>query len=111
MNVGDKLYCVSKKYNVFSRHKITMVDENGTEWYRYDKPTVSIDLEVHTIVGKIESTHYGVVPVEEECEIATYFTNLDQIVYDSEIDADANWFTRERYALEFLEVEREQYAY
>ena len=110
MNLDDRLYCVAKKYNVFSRHKITVVDENGTEWYRYDKPAVSFDLEVHTIVGKIESTHYGVVPVEEECETARYFTDLGQIVYDSEIDTDANWFTSEHYALDVLEAEREKYA-
>lgn len=113
MNIGDKIYYVAKKYNSFSRQKITVVDENGIEWYRYDKPAIELILETHTIVGKIESIEYGIVPEEERCEEATYFTDLEQVVYASEIDEDINtaWFSNEQHAVEFFEYERKKYAH
>ncbi len=49
--VGDKFYEVVEDPNAFSRKKISMTDDNGIEWYRYDKPIRSYRIQAWTIVG------------------------------------------------------------
>ncbi len=51
--VGDKFYEVVEDPNAFSRKKISMTDDNGIEWYRYDKPIRSYRIQAWTIVGRV----------------------------------------------------------
>lgn len=57
--VGDKFYQVVEDPNVFSRKKISMTDDNGVEWYRYDKPIRSYSIQAWTIVGRVIPTVEG----------------------------------------------------
>lgn len=51
--VGDKFYLVCEQINSFSRKKISMTDEYGIEWYRYDNPIRSYAIEEWDIVGRV----------------------------------------------------------
>jgi len=110
-NIGDKLYFVNTKLNTFARQKIKMVDANGIEWYRYDKPVADITLETHTIVGSLEIKCHGEVPADEFTE-ATYYTDLGQALYANEVDNNSlkTWFTKEEEAMQYLEYQKVRYA-
>jgi hypothetical protein len=52
-NIGDKFWRVNKIFNRLTgrQNKLTMLDADGNEWYRYDKDTVEFDLTQAEIVG------------------------------------------------------------
>jgi len=50
--VGDKFYAVHEELNGFGREKITMTDQHGVEWSRYNKPLRSYKIEEWSIVGR-----------------------------------------------------------
>jgi hypothetical protein len=54
INLGDTVYQVVKKINAFSRKKITMTDENGISWYRYDMPVFDWKIRKWKVVGKVK---------------------------------------------------------
>jgi hypothetical protein len=53
-NIGDKFWRVNKIFNRLTgrQNKLTMLDADGNEWYRYDKDTVEFDLRQVEVVGK-----------------------------------------------------------
>jgi hypothetical protein len=112
MNIGDKIYCISVTTNAFSRQKIKMVDADGIEWYRYDKPIVEISMETQTIVGKISVYTEGTVEEDEMLE-NQYYTDTGTKVYESEIGSTSYapyWITDEETAKKILAQQREKYA-
>ena len=38
LQLGDVIYHIESINSVFTRRKIKMIDADGVEWYRYDKP-------------------------------------------------------------------------
>jgi hypothetical protein len=52
LKVGDKFYLVCEHLSGFGRKKISMTDEYGIEWYRYNKPIRSYTIEEWSIVGR-----------------------------------------------------------
>jgi hypothetical protein len=62
--LGDVVY---KPYltNNFNKNKLTMIDQNGNKWYRYEGPDiVAVVLEL-TIVSIIRHTLEGVIPNDD----------------------------------------------
>lgn len=60
-NIGDKFWRVNKIFNRLTgrQNKLTMLDADGNEWYRYDKDTVEFDLRQVEIVGKYNAIVEG----------------------------------------------------
>lgn len=94
LEIGTKIYYVEEDNNAFHRKKIMMTDENGVEWYRYDRPLRSQKMTEHTIVGRVLKEVEGRVPGMEEY-IDEYFLE-DGIVIDesdiNEYDAFSGYF-------------------
>ena len=93
MNIGDNLYCITKVINALSRNKIIMVDAQGVEWYRYDKPISEFSLETHTVVGRTIVTVEGTIDENDMVE-NSYFTDNGVTVYESDINSGSYcyWF-------------------
>jgi len=51
-NMGDVFYVAKKNFNLAVK-KIFMTDENGIEWYRYEKDPITYTVERAEIVGRI----------------------------------------------------------
>ena len=111
MNIGDTLYYIRDTSNFMSRQKLSMTDDSGNTWYRYDTPIRSFDLETHTVVGKISVTVEGDIDENEMIE-NSYHTDSGMNVYQSEIDCFSHpyWFTDEQTALNILAAKRAEYA-
>lgn len=110
-DIGDVLYYVDSSVNTFSRTKIKMVDADGVEWYRYDKPSISFTIEKHTIIGIVKCETIGRIPEGEFCE-TTYYTHNKRSLYVSEINNDKypGWFDSEELAQAYLKSETLKYA-
>lgn len=94
LNIGDKIYVLETKYNALSRQKLTMVDDEGNIWYRYDKPTFSYSIKEHTIVGISRVTNEGDVP--EESRVNEYYTDrLITVDYYDLVDASIYFVDRQ----------------
>lgn len=73
LSLGDKVYVVKEKNNIFSRKKIEMTDENGVRWHRYDK--LLWDYEVQ------EVEYCGKVTYQVEGEISPHYRDYKMRVY------------------------------
>jgi hypothetical protein len=111
MNIGDSIYHLKTILNAFSRKKIKMIDEQGIEWYRYDKHVQEFELETHTIVGKISVIVEGAVDENDMVE-NSYYTDKVAVVYESDFTNEYSpyWFRDEAIAQKKLTELREQYA-
>ena len=54
LQIGSKIFEVVEKNNIFSKNRLTMVDEEGNEWYRYDKPNLEYFIKEWTVVGLVQ---------------------------------------------------------
>jgi hypothetical protein len=112
MNIGDNIHHIKTISNAFIKQKIKMVDAEGIEWYRYDKPIWEFELETHTIIGKISVTIEGTIDENDMVE-NSYYTDKGMNFYESEIDDtkfSPYWITDEAIAQKILAEQREQYA-
>ena len=112
MNIGDNIYYIKTISNTFSRQKIKMIDADGIEWCRYDKPIVEVSMETHTIVGKISATIEGTIDENDMVE-NRYYTDKGMNFYESEIDDtiySPYWITDETATQKILVKLREKYA-
>lgn len=105
LEIGTKVYYVYEDNNVFSRKKITMKDTSGVEWYRYDKPLRTQNIEEHTIVGRVLKTVEGTISSNE-----TYFDEYHledgQVIDESsfnEPDYFNGYFLNKDEALKWIE--------
>ncbi len=64
INVGDLIYTVEEIYNWIngSQKKLTMMDDEGNEWYRYDKPSVEYYVATWEVKGKLTQLFEGELP-------------------------------------------------
>ena len=70
--IGTKFFRVSEKNNIFRRQRITMVDDNGIEWHRYNVPIKDYEIIEIEITGKATKTIEGHAPSYEEDEISWF---------------------------------------
>ena len=54
VEVGSEIYLVHGETAAFHRKKIKKVDENGVEWFRYDRELWTAELKKFVVVAKIE---------------------------------------------------------
>ena len=59
--IGNIVYQLVVNNNAIRREKITMVDDAGVEWYRYDKPIWSYRVIPMKICGTVKHLVRGVV--------------------------------------------------
>lgn len=63
---GFEVYKLLSRLNAFSRSKIRMVDENGVEWFRYNKELHDFEYEKFSYIGKREIRSFGQVDIDDE---------------------------------------------
>ena len=85
LEIGTKIFYVEEDNNAFHRKKIMMTDENGVEWYRYDRPLRSHKMTEHTIVGRVLKEVEGRVPGMEDY-IDEYFLEDGIVINASDIN-------------------------
>lgn len=90
LEIGTKVYCVEETNLAFHRKKIFMTDENGVEWYRYDKPLRTHSMSEHTIVGRVLKNVDGHVPSIEN-HVDEYYLETSEMIYANEIDESNEW--------------------
>lgn len=71
--IGDFMYRVKKSNNSFIRDKITMIDDEGNTWYRYDKPLWTARVDELTLVGLARVSIEG--QVQDPPEDVYYFVD------------------------------------
>ena len=57
LELGTKVYWVNSVYNSIGKNKVTMTDQNGDVWGRYDHPK----LEHHLYEGTIVAIHSHII--------------------------------------------------
>lgn len=106
LEFGDKIFHIVEDLNTLSRKKINMVDNDGIEWYRYDKPTWSYSIKEYTYVGKYAPTTFGKV-MSDEVDAEKYFVEADgEMDYLTEEYYTNSWFDSEEEAKS--EMQRKQ---
>lgn len=63
--IGNIVYRLVVNNNAWRRDKITMVDDAGVEWYRYDKPIWSYRVIPMKICGTVKHIVRGII--ENDC--------------------------------------------
>ena len=105
LSFGDTLYSVRTKHNVVNRNKVTMTDDSGIEWHRYDKPRVVYYIEKIVYTGKVIFVKEGEVGFDQDRLNEYYFKfedgqiHLDYEYADETLDT---WFTTEQEAEQYI---------
>ena len=50
----SKVYSVGTVNNVFNRNKITMIDDDGIEWHRYDRLSLEYYIVEWRVIGLVQ---------------------------------------------------------
>lgn len=110
LEIGTKVYFVEEVNLAFHRKKIFMKDENGVEWYRYDKPLRTHSMTEHTIVGRVIKDVEGRVPSMENHIDEYYLENGDQIDAGNidEADSWSGYFLDKEQALQWLAYRKDE---
>jgi hypothetical protein len=90
LEIGTKVYFAEEVNLAFHRKKIFMKDENGVEWYRYDKPLRTHSMSEHTIVGRVLKDVEGRVPSMEN-HIDEYYLENGDMIDAGNIDESDDW--------------------
>jgi hypothetical protein len=105
LNFGDVVYAVEEKNNTFSKSRITMVDENGIEWHRYDRDR-GYSIEELVYCGRVMYIESGDVRFDEDRRDEFHFRYPDghiHFFYIEDIEENDHWFhdlkEAEKYAL------------
>ena len=80
LNVGDNVYYLHKEFGILTRKKIYMTDDNGVEWFRYDKPAHTFTIKTTKIIGIVQYSVKGTQVSWEDNLVdgqTTYHTDLD----------------------------------
>jgi len=67
MPIGTTFYHVTKRYNL-SNNRLTMTDEHGNVWYRYDKPQVEYLAFEYELTGRLNKIVDGYWSADSETE-------------------------------------------
>lgn len=93
LKFGDNVYVVHIKNNAFAKKRITMADENGIEWYRYDRDHWEYSIEQIQYCGKLTFIEEGEVRFNEELENEYHFRYPSGQIHQSyQYDDIDDWF-------------------
>lgn len=81
MTFGDKVYRVNENNTSFSRKRLTMVDEQGNEWYRYDTPRWEYSIDEIVYCGKVVVTSLGETSDQLEMRTQMHFKYPNGEIY------------------------------
>jgi hypothetical protein len=105
LKFGDVIYIVKETNNAFIKKKLTMIDENGIEWYRYDRDNWEYSIEEIVYVGSVELIVKGEVDdTRRGNEMHFKYPNGD-IYYEYEKEAEniEDWFSTREEAETYIE--------
>lgn len=91
MIFGDVIYKITRKSNVMQNRKITMVDDEGNEWYRYIMPKFTYDIEPLVYTGRVIFAESGKTRFDEDRYNEYHFRySTDEIhpIYEHEFEED-----------------------
>ena len=77
LKFGDVIYNIRTKLQVFEPRKISKIDENGVEWFRYNKDRYKYDIEEYKYIGRAEVHIFGEVDEREVDETKYFFSYKD----------------------------------
>lgn len=114
LQIGESVFQVVPTSNVFARKKILMVDDNGIEWYRYDKHRYTYSIKTHTYVGRADTIVQGRVIAEDVDDTKYFFEHeVDGMSYmfaNDFNDPNIQWFLSREDAEAQLELNQEEQA-
>ena len=114
MNFGDVIYVVNETNNAFSKKRITMIDENGTEWYRYDREHREYSIAEIVYCGRVEFQEFGEVRFSEDRQTEIHFKYPDGQIYNKylqDIYEFKEWFHTQEEAEAYIKERKEYRAY
>jgi hypothetical protein len=94
LTFGNIVYKVDETNNIMVQKRIIMTDDNGVEWYRYDRERFEYSIVEIVYVGKVTHHEEGEVRYDEDRCTEFHFKNPDGriCVYDNEHYLK-DWFT------------------
>jgi len=82
LKIGDEVYYVMKTLDL-EKDKITMIDDDGTEWFRYRNPRPYVyKICSYTLVGKVSVTIEGKVADHSYDDNSWHFESPDNSAID-----------------------------
>lgn len=93
LKFGNIVYVVKIKNNAFAKKRLTMTDEHGTEWFRYDREHWEYSIEQIEYCGKLSFIEEGEVRFNEERETEYHFRYPNGQIHPSyQYDDMDDWF-------------------
>lgn len=93
LKFGDDVYIVKIKNNAFAKNRITTIDENGIEWFRYDRDHWEYSIEQIQYCGRVTFLEEGEVRFNEERETEYHFRYPNGQIHQSyQYDDTDDWF-------------------
>jgi len=104
MVIGDKVYIVKETNNAFNKAKLTMVDADGIEWYRYDRDNWEYEIVVVEYCGMSWFSKKGTIRFDEDHLNSYHFKYPDGQIWPEEDDSYLhNWFLTKDEADRYIE--------
>jgi hypothetical protein len=114
LNLGDTIYVVNEKNNAFLKKRITMIDENGVEWVRYDRDHWEYSIAQIVYCGRVEFQEVGEVRFSEDRQTELHFRFSDGQIHSDYLD-DINeceeWFHTHGEAEAYIAELKQKRAY
>lgn len=88
LQFGDVIYHIEHINSILTRHKIKMIDANGVEWYRYDRPTWLYKIHELMYVGSVVKICRGKItnPEDQQDEYHFEYKSSGNVEYYFEND-------------------------
>jgi hypothetical protein len=105
LKFGDKIFVVDIKNNAFFNKKIFMVDDDGVEWYRYEKPHYEYTIITIEYCGKVSYIEEGIVAQNDLRHTEYHFKYPDGHIhykYEEDLDDVEIWFHSENEAHQYI---------
>ncbi len=77
IRLNDVVYKVNEHNQFFNRKKVKMTDENGVEWYRYDRPILSYTVDEYQLEGIVSVAVIGKVKHPGSYEDEYHFVSIE----------------------------------
>jgi hypothetical protein len=113
LKFGDVVYVVNEQNNAFSKKKIKMIDENGVEWFRYDRDHWEYSVNEIVYCGRVTYIEEGDVRFDENRQEELHFKFPDGQIYSDYIEdviECQEWFHTQQEAEAYIELLKKERA-
>lgn len=103
--IGDTIYTVDEHNNCFSKKKLKMIDAEGNEWFRYDRPHYEYTIKEIIYCGKVIHIITGQIDDDNRYETEYHFKYPDGNIfyeYESVIPQLNDWFATREQAEDYI---------